>query len=85
MTLKHKSRLVKNYHKTPQTEWSTFAGVLLRKIIRIALTYAALNDLPVFGDDIQNAYLQAPSSKKITLFVVPNFANINHSLRFIWR
>ena len=73
MTLKHKSRLVKNYHKTPQTEWSTFAGVLLRKIIRIALTYAALNDLPVFGDDIQNAYLQAPSSEKNYIICGPKF------------
>jgi hypothetical protein len=28
------------------------------------MTYAALNNLPICGCDIQNAYLQAPSSEK---------------------
>ena len=32
--------------------------------MRIALTYAALNDLNGFAADIRNAYLQAPSSQK---------------------
>ena len=32
--------------------------------MRIALTYAALNDLDVCAADIRNAYLQAPSSQK---------------------
>ena len=32
--------------------------------MRIALTYASLNGLSVYGVDIQNAYLQAPSSEK---------------------
>ena len=32
--------------------------------VRIAFTYAALNDINVFVADIQNAYLQAPSSQK---------------------
>ena len=33
--------------------------------MRIVLTYAALNNLDVCACDIQNAYLQSPSSKKI--------------------
>ena len=49
-----------DFHKTPQPEWSTFAGVVSREIIRISLTYDALNDPPVFGAEIKNAYLQAP-------------------------
>ena len=35
-----------------------------REIVRIALTHAALNDIPVCAFGIQNAYLQAPSSEK---------------------
>ena len=32
--------------------------------MRIALTYAALNDIDVNAADIRNAYLQAPTSEK---------------------
>ena len=64
MTLERKVRWVKDGHKTPEPSWSTYAGVVSRESVRIALTYAALNNLDVFGADIQNAYLQAPSSEK---------------------
>jgi len=37
--------------------------VVSREIVQIALTYAALHDLDVFAADVQNAYLQAPSSE----------------------
>ena len=47
-----------------KSSWSTYAGVISRESVQIALTYAALNDLNVFGADIQNTYLQAPSSEK---------------------
>ena len=62
MTLKRKARWVKDGHKTPTPEWSTFAGVVSRESVRIAMTYASLNGLPVCAADIQNAYLQAPAS-----------------------
>ena len=39
----------------------------------IALTYAALNDLDVFAANIQNAYLQAPSSQKDYIICGPEF------------
>ena len=35
-----------------------------RESVRIVLTHAALNNLPVFACDIQNAYFQDPSSEK---------------------
>ena len=43
---------------------STYAGVVSRESVRIALTYAALNHIDVMAADIRNAYLQAPSSQK---------------------
>jgi len=73
MTLERKARWVKDGHKTPEPDWSTYAGVVSRESIRIALTYAALNDLPVCGADIQNAYLQAPSSEKHYVICGPEF------------
>jgi hypothetical protein len=51
-------------HKLPTPEGSTYAGVVSRERVRIALTYAVLNGLEVCAADIRNAYLQAPSSCK---------------------
>ena len=43
---------------------SAYAGVLSRDSVRIALKYADLNCLDVCACNIQNAYLQIPSSEK---------------------
>jgi hypothetical protein len=64
MDFTRKARWVKDGHKTPDPLTSNYAGVVFRDSVRIALTYAALNDLDVFAADVQNAYLQAPSSEK---------------------
>jgi hypothetical protein len=64
MDFTRKARWVKDGHKTPNSTTSSYAGVVSRESIRIGLTYAALHGLPVIGGDIQNAYLQAPSSEK---------------------
>jgi hypothetical protein len=64
MDFTRKARWVKDGHRTPDPETSNYAGVVSRDSVRIALTYAALNDLDVCAADVQNAYLQAPSSEK---------------------
>ena len=64
MDFTRKARWVKDGHRTPDPERSTFAGVVSCESVRIALTYAALNDVKVTACDIKNAYLQAPSSEK---------------------
>ena len=65
MDFTRKSRWVLNGHLTKAPDrLSTFAGVVSRESIRIALTYAALNKVDVNAADIRNAYLQAPSSQK---------------------
>ena len=73
MTLERKARWVKDGHKTPEPEWSTYAGVVSRESVRIAFTYAALNSLPICAADIQNAYLQAPASEKHYIVCGPEF------------
>ena len=73
MTLERKARWVKDGHRTPEPTWSTYAGVVSRESVRIAFTYAALNNLQVCAADIQNAYLQAPSSEKHYVVCGPEF------------
>ena len=73
MTLERKARWVKDGHRTPEPDWCTYAGVVSRESIRIALTYASLNSLPVYGADIQNAYLQAPTTEKHYVICGPEF------------
>jgi hypothetical protein len=73
MTLERKARWVKDGHRTKNPENSTYAGVVSRESVRIALLYAALHDLPVCACDIQNAYLQAPSSERHYVICGPEF------------
>ena len=64
MDFTRKARWVLDGHKTAKPDGSTYAGVVSRESVRIALTYAALNSLQVIGADVRNAYLQAPSSQR---------------------
>ena len=73
MDFTRKTRWVLDGHKTLDPIGSTYAGVVSRESVRIALTYAALNDLNVFAADIWNAYLQAPSSQKDYIICGPEF------------
>jgi hypothetical protein len=73
MDFTRKARWVKDGHKHPDPESSSYAGVVLRQSVRIALIYAALNDLEVLAADIQNAYLQAPLSEKHYIICGPEF------------
>ena len=73
MTLERKARWVKDGHRTRQPDHSTYAGVVSRESVRIALLSAALNGLSVCACDIQNAYLQAPSSEKNFVICGPEF------------
>jgi len=48
-------RWVKYEHKTPEPDTSNYTGVVSRESIRIALSYATLNDVNLPAADIQNA------------------------------
>ena len=64
MDFTRKARWVKDGHRTADLTTSAYTGVVSREIVRVALIYAALMNLEVMAEDIQNAYLQAPSSEK---------------------
>ena len=62
-------------HKTADPEGSNYAGVVSRESVRIAFTYAALNDLDIWACNIQNAYIQAPKSEKHYIVCGPEFGD----------
>eukprot|EP00957_Ditylum_brightwellii_P000822 65426-Ditylum_brightwellii.AAC.1 len=64
MDFTKKVRWVLDGHKTPDSVGSMYVGVISRESVRIAFTYAALNDLDILTTDIQNAHLQTPSSQR---------------------
>lgn len=64
-TLQRKCRIVGNGNETEPPTSLTYASVVSRESVRIALTIAALNGLDVLAGDIQNAYLNAPCDEKI--------------------
>ena len=63
-------------HRVPDPAVSTYASVVSCKIVRIALTYAALNDINIMTGDIGNAYLQAPTSDKYFTKLEPKFGSV---------
>ena len=73
MDFTRKARWVLDGYKAADPIGSTYAGVVSRESVRMILTYAALNDLEVCAADIQNAYLQAPSSQKDFVVCGPEF------------
>ena len=64
MDFTRKARWVKDGHRTADLNRSTYAGVVSRETVRIAMLYSAMNNVPIVAGDILNAYLQAPSSEK---------------------
>ena len=64
MDFTKKARWVKAGHLTASTGGSSYAGVVSRELVQIALLYAAMNDLDVTYGDIKSAYLLAPTSEK---------------------
>ena len=60
-----KACLVSGGHMVEAPKSLTFASVVSRESVRIALTLAAQNDLEVKTSDIQNAYLTAQCSEKV--------------------
>ncbi len=60
-----KARLVAGGHMTKAPATLTYASVMSRETVLIALLVAALNDVDICTTDVLNAYITAPCSKKI--------------------
>ena len=73
MDLTRKARLVADGHQTPDPLESTYAGVVSRESVHIAMTYTARMGINIWGADIQNVYLSAPTSEKFWIVCGPEF------------
>ena len=70
-----KARLVAGGHLTKAPATITYASVVSRETVRIAVMLAALNDLEVKAGDVLNTYITAPVAEKIWTVLGPEFGN----------
>jgi hypothetical protein len=70
---RHKARLVAGGHMTKAPATITYASVVSRETVCIALLMAALNDLDVKVGDVLNAYITAPITEKVWTVLGPEF------------
>ncbi len=70
---RQKARLVAAGHLTKAPATITYASVVSREIVRLALTFASFNDLEVKVGDVLNAYITAPVKKKVWTILGPEF------------
>jgi len=82
---RRKARMVAGGHMTEAPASITYASVVSRDSVQIALTIAALNDLQVLACDIQNAYLTAKCQEKIWTKAGPEFGSKAGSIMLVVR
>ena len=70
---RRKTRLVVGGHTVEMPPVMTYASVVSRDTIRIALTITALNDLQVKASNMQNDFLTVPCEEKIWTKLGPEF------------
>jgi hypothetical protein len=72
---RRKSRLVAGGHRTEAPGTITYASIVSRETVCIALLMAALNDLEVKIGNVLNAYITAPVTKKVWTVLGPKFGS----------
>ncbi len=70
-----KARLVTGGHRTEAPTTITYASVVSRETVCIALLIATLNDLEVKIGNVLNAYITAPVTKKVWTVLGPKFGS----------
>jgi hypothetical protein len=70
-----KARFVAGGHTTHAPHAMTYASVVSRELVRVALTLAVLNDVDVKMADIENTYLTAPLTEKVWTVLGPEFGD----------
>jgi hypothetical protein len=72
---RQKARLVAGGHWTKAPATITYASVVSRETVRLALTIASLNDLEVKVGDVLNAYITAPVKENLWTICGPEFGH----------
>ena len=68
-----KARWVMDGHRKADPLETNYAGVVSRDSVRIAFTLATMNGLDICTADIQNAYIQVPTSEQYYVICGPEF------------
>ena len=76
MDLRRKARYVAGGHLTDPPTYMTYSTVVSRESVRIAFLIAALKQLQVLAGDIQNAYLNAPTTEKLYFVAGPEWGRM---------
>ena len=78
---RRKSRFVGGGHRTSTPVDSTYSGVVSLQGIRLCTFLAELNDMPVWGTDIGNAYLESYTTEKVCFTAGGEFGDLEgHTL-----
>ena len=75
VNFRRKARFIAGGHTTDVPRTLTYASVVSRDSVRIALTMAALNGMKVMACDIQNAYSTSNCREKIWTRAGPEFGS----------
>jgi hypothetical protein len=70
---RQKARLVADGHQTKAPSTITYASVVSRETVCLALTIASLNDLEFKVGDVLNAYITALVKEKVWTVLGPEF------------
>ena len=70
---RHKARLVADGHLTPEPVESIYSGVVSLRNLKLVIFLGKLNNLELWGADIGNAYLEAPTEEKLHIVAEPEF------------
>ena len=62
---RHKTRLVADGHPTPEPVESIYSQVVSLRNLKLVIFLGKLNNLELWGADIGNAYLEAPTEEKL--------------------
>ena len=80
---RRKACLVAGGHNTEKPATITYASVVSRETLQIALLLAGLMELEVKTADIENAYITAPNTEKIYTVLGPEFGADAGKIAFI--
>ena len=70
---RHKVRLVTDGHLTTEPVESIYSGVVSLRNLRLDIFLGKLTNLELWGADIGNAYLKAPTEEKLYIVAGPEF------------
>jgi hypothetical protein len=72
---RQKARLVAGGHLTQAPAAITYASVVSRETVHLALTFLSLNDLEVKVGNVLNAYITTPVMEKVWTILGPKFGH----------